>query len=94
MRPREVGSILRLVHHALTRMPSMFAGDNRTVLSEVLERVIPMLGRPQLAEVKTELIQTSTKILAILATVSPAQFCSIMRGFLEVFEGGQQDFQA
>ncbi|GAB4817356.1 hypothetical protein N2152v2_004402 [Parachlorella kessleri] len=86
VRPREVGSILRLVHHALARMPSMFAGDNRGVLAEVLERIIPMLGRPQLADVRQELVQTCTKILQLLATVSSELFVSVAKGFWELFE--------
>lgn len=35
VRPRDIGSILKLVNLALTRVPSMFAADNRHVLTEV-----------------------------------------------------------
>ena len=35
VRPRDVGSVLKLVNLALARMPSMFAANNRSVLLEV-----------------------------------------------------------
>lgn len=87
VRPREAGSILKLVNLALTRMPSMFGGENRGALSEVLERVLPMFCRPQLADISHELVAVSLRILTILSQVDTGLFQSVVKGFVELFEG-------
>lgn len=63
------------------------------LLFQVLERVIPMLSRTQLAEVQRELVETCTGILAILVTANPALFASFVKGFLQVLEGAAAGYR-
>lgn len=68
----------------------MLSGDNHAVLTELLERVIPILVRPRLAPVQHELADAITNILSILESSDQGLFSRLVRGFGMLLEGERQ----
>ena len=84
---RDVGSVLKLLNLVLTKVPNMLAGSNHAVLSEVLERLVPILGRTELADVQDELSEAIMRLVALLGSVDQALFAGMAGGCATLLQG-------
>lgn len=62
-------------------------GGSASLLPEVLERVLPLLARPQLAELHSEVGDIICRILSLLHATAPGLAAALERSTLTLFEG-------
>ncbi|KAL4421833.1 hypothetical protein ABPG77_001622 [Micractinium sp. CCAP 211/92] len=85
---KEVASMLKLLTITLTRSSSLLVdGDGgASLLPEVLERLLPLLTRPKLADLHGEVADIACRILSLLARTAPGLAAALARGTLTLFE--------
>ncbi len=81
--------MLKLLTITLTRSSSLLVdGDGgASLLPEVLERLLPLLTRPKLADLHGEVADIACRILSLLARTAPGLAAALARGTLTLFEG-------
>ena len=82
--------MLKLLTITLSRSSTLLSGDNYNILPEVLERLLPLLARPELADLHPEVAGIVCRILTLLhaSSSTPGLLASLARGALALFEGG------
>jgi hypothetical protein len=81
--------MLKLLTITLSRSSTLLSGDNYNILPEVLERLLPLLARPELAGLHPEVAGIVCRILTLLhaSSSTPGLLASLARGALALFEG-------
>lgn len=81
--------MLKLLTITLTRSSSLLVdGDGgASLLPEVLERLLPLLTQPQLAELHREVADIICRILSLLDGTAPGLAAALARGTVTLFEG-------
>jgi hypothetical protein len=80
--------MLKLLSITLSRSSTLLSGDGYSILPEVLERLLPLLARTDLAQLHREATDVICKILALLHTTAPGLLAALVQGTHTLFEGG------
>ena len=81
--------MLKLLTITLSRSSTLLSGDNYNILPEVLERLLPLLARAELAALHAEVADVVCKILTLVHATAPSLLDAINHGAVMLFEGGR-----
>lgn len=79
--------MLKLLSITLTRGQQLLSGDGYSVLPDVLERLLPLLARPQLADLHAEAATIVARILSLMHATAPRALAALARATQALFEG-------
>ncbi|KAI3426356.1 hypothetical protein D9Q98_008728 [Chlorella vulgaris] len=83
---KEVASMLKLLAITLSRSSTLISGDGHSILPEVLERLLPLLTRADLARLHPEVTAITCRILSLLHTTAPPLLAALAQATTTLFE--------
>ena len=81
--------MLKLLAIALSRSPALLSGDGHSALPVVLERLLPLLARADLAPLHPDVTNRVCQIFGLIHSTAPSLLPSLARGTVALFDGGQ-----